>query len=414
MDHALLARRTDTPEEVRRVIQVGGRRSTVAEPSIGTDGRQRVGVGSHTVEPRGAQGPPEHRHRTLAARGVRHHLRQQGVVLGSNDRSRIDSRVHTDPGASWQRAVDEMRIGEREGSDRARGGQPAGGGVLGHQTGLDRVTARREFLLGERKHLPRRHRELQLHQVDAPHRLGDRMLHLQAGVHLEERDGAVGPDQVLHGARAPVGDAAGQCHRPVPERPPHLLGDARRGGLLEDLLVPTLDRAVPLPEVHHVAVCVAEHLHLDVAPVFDERFHEHGAVPECRLGLTGRRSDDVGELGSVVHGAHAPAPAAGCSLDHGGQWQLVEQLGGHRSRVDHHRLGGGHARGDGRLLGGHLVAQQFDLFRCGADPDEPCVLHRTGERSVLREEPVARVHRVGPARHGGLDHGIRAQVRLRR
>ena len=39
--------------------------------------------------------------------------------------------------------------------------------------------------------------ELLQHQVDACGLLGDRVLHLQSGVHLEERDQAVLADEVL-------------------------------------------------------------------------------------------------------------------------------------------------------------------------------------------------------------------------
>ena len=40
---------------------------------------------------------------------------------------------------------------------------------------------------------------------------------------------------------------------------------ARRRSLLDHLLVPPLQRAVALEQMHHVAVGIAEHLHLDVA-----------------------------------------------------------------------------------------------------------------------------------------------------
>ncbi len=53
-----------------------------------------------------------------------------------------------------------------------------------------------------------------------------------------------------------------------------------RRRLLDHLLVATLDRALTLAEVDHVAVSVAEHLDLDVATPFEERLDEHRAVTE--------------------------------------------------------------------------------------------------------------------------------------
>jgi len=51
---------------------------------------------------------------------------------------------------------------------------------------LDGVPARLDVLLGERQPAAVGHQHLQLHQVHAGHHLGHRVLHLQAGVDLEE------------------------------------------------------------------------------------------------------------------------------------------------------------------------------------------------------------------------------------
>ena len=48
--------------------------------------------------------------------------------------------------------------------------------------------------------------ELLAHEVDARDLFGDGVLDLQAGVHLEERDGAVFADEELAGAGADVAD----------------------------------------------------------------------------------------------------------------------------------------------------------------------------------------------------------------
>ena len=53
------------------------------------------------------------------------------------------------------------------------------------------------------------------------------------------------------------------------ELAPHLLGHGDRGAFLEQLLVPPLDRALALAEVHDRAVMIAEHLELDVPRVLD-------------------------------------------------------------------------------------------------------------------------------------------------
>ena len=57
-----------------------------------------------------------------------------------------------------------------------------------------------------------------------------------------------------------------------------------------------LDRALPLAEVHHGAVMIAEHLHFDVPRVLQVLLDVDVRHAECRLGLTLRGLDRVAEL----------------------------------------------------------------------------------------------------------------------
>ena len=50
--------------------------------------------------------------------------------------------------------------------------------------------------------------------------------------------------------------------------------------LLDDLLMPALDRAVTLEQMDDVAVGIAEHLHLDMTRALDVFFDEHAFVGE--------------------------------------------------------------------------------------------------------------------------------------
>ena len=60
--------------------------------------------------------------------------------------------------------------------------------------------------------------------------------------------------------------------------------EAGSGGLLDELLVAPLDRAVALAEHGHTAA-VPEDLRLDVAGALEVALAEHRAVAERRLGL---------------------------------------------------------------------------------------------------------------------------------
>ena len=92
---------------------------------------------------------------------------------------------------------------------------------------------------------------------------------------------AVGVVEELDRARAAVADAA----RPGCSAASHMAaavaaGQARGRGLLDDLLVAALHRAVAGAEGEPGAARVGDHLHLDVAPGLDVRLDEDGAVAE--------------------------------------------------------------------------------------------------------------------------------------
>ena len=89
--------------------------------------------------------------------------------------------------------------------------------VLGVDARFDRVAALRQRLLRSRAAARRTATsELRAHEIDAGHRLGDRVLDLQARVHLEEverRVVAVPLDEELDRAGVAVAGGAGRAHR---------------------------------------------------------------------------------------------------------------------------------------------------------------------------------------------------------
>ena len=87
-------------------------------------------------------------------------------------------------------------------------------------------------------------------QVHPVHQLGDRVLDLDAGVHLEEVERPVRRQQELAGARAAIAHRlrGGHGRRAHPLAELRVHRDRRR--LLDELLVPALDRALALAQVH--------------------------------------------------------------------------------------------------------------------------------------------------------------------
>src|SRR3546814_10073513 len=78
-------------------------------------------------------------------------------------------------------------------------------GILGVDAAFDRVAAQHHVFLPDRKLLPRGDQQLFAHQVDAGDHLGDRVLDLDAGIHLDEVEAPV-LVQEFERARAAVAD----------------------------------------------------------------------------------------------------------------------------------------------------------------------------------------------------------------
>src|SRR4029453_10658858 len=73
--------------------------------------------------------------------------------------------------------------------------------------------------------------------------------------------------------------------------------------------MPALDRALPLAQVDHLAVMVAEDLELDVPRLEQVLLEIHRAVAESSLGLLAGRRELAGQISLGRNDAHA-APAA--------------------------------------------------------------------------------------------------------
>ena len=181
---------------------------------------------------------------------------------------------------------------------------------------LDRVAAHLDVALRERQLLAGGDADLHLHDVDAGHHLGHRVLDLHPRVHLDEEELAV-LVQELEGAGAAVADLLAGGGAALADALDHAARDARRRRLLDDLLVAALHRAVALAEPDRVLVLVGQHLDLDVARVLEELLHVDGRVAERRAGFGARRLHRVDQRRLGVHDAHAaPAAAAGRLDDH--------------------------------------------------------------------------------------------------
>ena len=221
-----------------------------------------------------------------------------GAVAAGDDQLR-DERVERRRGRS--RPGRSRRRGGRRGPtaratrDRVPGaGMKLRAAVLGVDPELDRVAADLRVVVpellagGDPEHLA--------HEVEAGDLLGDGVLDLEPGVDLEEGDGAVPGDEELAGAGADVPGLLEDRLAGLVERRDLVVGEERRGRLLDQLLVAALQRAVAGRDDDDVAVLVGEALGLDVPRLVEELLDEALAAAERADRLADRGLERVGDL----------------------------------------------------------------------------------------------------------------------
>ena len=263
------------------------------------------------------------------------------------------------------------------------------------------------------KALPGRHPDLPRDEVETGDELRDPMLDLEPRVHLEEVVVAVGVHEELDGRGIMELDRAGHPAGTFEQRGARLVPDAGRWRLLHELLVTSLDRAIPLAQHGESALSVAEQLNLDVPGRTDQPLHVHRPVAERGFGLAPRRGHGIGQVVQMLDSSHSPASAARSGFEHHREAE-IHDVGDVVLERDGRARHDGDPGGSDRSSGGELVAQRLDRVRGRADEDEAGRLHRSSKVGVLREESVSRVDRIGAGTEGRIDHGRHRQVRRRR
>ena len=188
------------------------------------------------------------------------------------------------------------------------------------------MTVDADRVLSDRQRLARGHAQLPFDEIETGDHLGHRVLDLQAGVHLEEEEAICVRDE-LHRAGAFVADSPRRGDGGASHGGSAIVIEARRGRLLDHLLMAPLHRAVALEQVDRVAVPVGEHLHLDVPRMRQIALEQHAVIAEGGCGLLPRRVQRGGKFVRVRHDPHAATAAAGHRLDHQREADAVRLVG---------------------------------------------------------------------------------------
>ena len=284
-----------------------------------------------------------------------------------------------------------------------RGRQEAALRILGVQARLDGMAVARDCRLVQRQPLAGRDTQLPFDEVESGDHFGDRMLDLQARIHLEEIElGAI--EQELDRAGAAITDCLGRRHRRGAHRGARRVVQAGRRGFLNDFLVAPLQRAVALVQVHGVAVRVGENLDLDMPALLDETLEQHSIIAEGPGSLAARTGESFGKFRCGADDAHALAAAARRWLDQ----QRVLQRVCRRKQICIGLVVIVVARQHGHAGGGHqapclaLRTHAIDRGRGRTDENEAGRFAGTGEVGVLGKEAVPGMKRFAATllRHG--------------
>ena len=251
--------------------------------------------------------------------------------------------------------------------------------------------------------------DLRRHQVDAGQLLGDAVLHLQARVHFQKTERAVG-QQRLHRAQTVV--AGEGRHRGGLESRQLGPRQAGRRGLLDHLLVAALDGTLALERRHH-ALAIADELELDVPRSGETALQIHRPVSKRRARLGPRGGEGGHQFGFAVRPRHADAaPAGGWLQQHriadAGGFGLQRVRAVKRLRaIVRGNTGGGHLRS-----GADFLAHRLDPARIRPDEANARGLHGAGEVRALGQKAVTRVQGVGLGLLCRRDQAFDVEVRV--
>ncbi len=149
-------------------------------------------------------------------------------------------------------------------------------------------------------------------------------------------------------------------------------------------------------QVEHIALTVAQHLHLDMLGARDILLEKDRGIAKGPLRFALRFIEQGIEIACLVHHAHATPASAESRLDDQRKSNIRRDLQGH-APVAHRVLRAGQSRNLQLLrqrARRHLVTHEFEQVRLRADELDARRPARAGEIRILREEPVARMNEV--------------------
>jgi hypothetical protein len=251
--------------------------------------------------------------------------------------------------------------------------------------------------------MSRRDGKLFCNQIQAGCHLGNRMLNLQAGVHLKEVKLST-PVNEFHGPGVSVSSRPRDASGSLANLFADISRESRRRRFLEDLLETPLHRTFPFEQVHDIPEAITENLNLDMPWSFHKPLGIQSPVAEIALPFAPRLRHRIVELGEVANNAHTLAASSCRWLHEKGRADragTVKKRGGIILLDSRWRDWKSAARD--KISRPDLVSHQLDHVSGRTDKNKSSGLNRAGEDRIFGEKTIAGVNRTGCHRQGSGD-----------
>ena len=261
-----------------------------------------------------------------------------------------------------------------------------------------------------------RNEDLGTHDIHTGNHFRNGVFHLDTGIHLDEVVIAVTIHQKFQCAGGDIVHMLCDLHRITVQCLTGLLRNREGRSEFHDLLIASLQRAVALTQMHHVAVFVTQHLDLDVFRIHQELLHEDIIIAEGLLRFALDEIELDAHIFLTVTAAHTASAAAGSRFQNDRKTEFIGNLHGFVGILDGlFRTGDrGDLTGPCDLLCFQFVAHlRQDLGR-RTDEGDACIFTCLGKCGILGQESVTRMNGTDAAPFGKVDDGRNIQICLQR
>src|SRR5690606_8436478 len=238
---------------------------------------QESEIGRQTKQRRAPHGITHLPQRSDAVLTPNHQLRHHGVIEGG------DAVPVSHPG------LDPHALRPSHARYAARRRPEAFYRILRIDSAFDRATRGLDLRLRQGQGTARGNLKLPCDQILASDFFRNRVLDLQARIYFQEVKIVLLINDEFERSRGYISDTARASHRRILQPHPDSLGQPDSRRFFHHLLMTPLQGALALEQVHHLALLVAEHLHLVVPGPLDETFHDQASISTAAARHPDRR-----------------------------------------------------------------------------------------------------------------------------